>query len=399
MSEVGRGRVGSDLSLASGHVLIVTWNGGGNFTPALALASRLVRAGHRVTVMADEASANRVEATGAKLGPYPSVEPWPQGLVFEEDQARFDEMRNGVALAKDVLGAAKSIRPDAMVVDCMSGAGLVAAELLGLPSAVLVHVLYQPFIGFWADLSVDVRRCREAFGLPALEPPMVFNQLQRLSKVLVLTPEEFDYPGAPRTAETHYVGPILDQDALVDPDGQRLGGPGPSAPLVLVSLSTTCQGQEQALPTLLEALGSLAVEAVLTLGGVVPPERVAAPENVEVLGYVPHASILPKAAAVLTHAGLSTVMTSLAYGVPLVCVPQGREQGLNAERVQACGAGISLPTTASAEEVSGALREVLEQPRFGEAARAMAERISQGGAGEAAVAHVQELLSAVARLS
>lgn len=406
----------------TGRILVATWNGGGNLPPALALASRLVNRGHRVALLADREVAQRAESVGAEFLAYTSVDPWPAGLVFEADPARFDEVRNGTGVAKDLLAAAKSFAPNALVVDCMMGAALAAAELLAVPTAVLVHVLYQPFVLFWADLSVRVGPCREALGLEPVPEPVVRHQLERLSKVLVLVPEEFDYPGAPRSAATHYVGPILaekDAEAARDPEGAtrsleeadprrglaaggsraredeacRNGRDGDrTSPLVLASLSTTYQHQEEVLPALLEALGSLEARAVLTLGGVIPPEALPAPDNVEVLGYVPHAEILPKAGAVLCHGGLSTVMASLAYAVPLVCVPQGREQSLNAERVQACGAGIALSSGATAQQIARALEEVLAEPRFCEAAEGLAERIAATGRGQLAVDHVEELL-------
>ena len=43
--------------------------------------------------------------------------------------------------------------------------------------------------------------------------------------------------------------------------------------------------------------------------------------------------MLPHAALVVTHAGWQTINAALADGVPLVCVPDGRDQPDNAARV------------------------------------------------------------------
>jgi len=376
-------------------VLIVSWGGGGNFPPALALAARLVAAGHDVALLADAAPAERsvaeaVARSGAQLLEYRSVEPWPAGVSLEEDPARFHEMRNGLATAHDVLAAAAQFRPDVVVVDCMLGAGLVAAERLGLPTAVLVHVLYQPFVCFWGDISVNVSQCRKAFGMADLAAPATLDQLRRAAKVLVLVPEAFDYPGAPRGDETHYVGPILDpappgtpHDLGFDPTDDR--------PLVLVSLSTTPMRQQEALPPILEALAGLSVRGLLTLGGIAV-ELPSVPPNVAVHRYLPHAEVLPLVSAVVTHAGLSTVMASIAHGIPLLCIPQGREQPLNAARVQACGAGITLEAGAASESIAAALTAVLDDPSYADAARRLAASIDALGRGQAAVDHVLSLI-------
>ncbi len=383
--------------MAAGRILVVSWGGGGNLTPALALAARLTRAGHEVVFLADAEPAGRsalhdgMTAAGATLRSYPSVEPWPDGVTLEDDPQRFDEIRNGLATGRDILAVAAEVEPSALVVDCMTGAGLVAAEVLGIPTAVLVHVLYQPFVTLWADMSVDVNRCRAALGLPELPPPAVLGQLERLARVLVLVPQSFDYPDPPVTDATCYVGPILDPDPPPAP-GDLGFAVDDRRPLVLVSLSTTPMGQAAAFPPILEALGRLPVRALVTLGRVAV-DLPSLPANVVVRDHLPHAAVLPQVSAVVSHAGLSTVMASLAHGVPLVCIPQGREQPLNADRVQACGAGITLPTGATPEAIGAAVATVLDDGTYRAAARSMAEAIAELGRGQLAADLVQSLCS------
>jgi UDP:flavonoid glycosyltransferase YjiC (YdhE family) len=374
--------------MAGGRVFMVSWDGGGNFPPALALAARLVEAGRQVTVMADGPSADRVAACGAKFLEFSSS--WPDGFTFEEDLALFHEVRNGVRSAEDVLRAARDLEPDVMVVDCMAGAGLVAAEVLGLPTAVLVHVLYQPFVSYWADLSVDVSGCRQALGLAPLGTPAMAEQLSRAAKVLVLVPEEFDYPDAPLADGTHYVGPIF-HPRLPDRPADLGFDPSDDRPLVLASLSTTPQRQQEALPAILNALGRLPVRGLLTLGGV-DVGALSPPANVVVHDYLPHGGVLDQVSAVISHGGLSTIMAALAHGVPLVCVPQGREQPLNADRVQACGAGINLPMDVEPSAMAEAVSLVLDQPQYRNAARFMATHIQGQGGGASALRHVEALL-------
>ncbi len=79
----------------------------------------------------------------------------------------------------DILTEANGFAPDVVVVDCMMGAGLEAAHLLGLPSAVLVHLPYSAFRYEWRDGAARAEKARF---------------LDEAGAVLVLVPPGFDAP-------------------------------------------------------------------------------------------------------------------------------------------------------------------------------------------------------------
>jgi UDP:flavonoid glycosyltransferase YjiC (YdhE family) len=62
-------------------------------------------------------------------------------------------------------------------------------------------------------------------------------------------------------------------------------------------------------------------------------------------------------------------MTALAHGVPLLCLPMGREQHDNAARVAACGAGCVLTPDADVAAISQTIRVMLAVPEYRTAAR------------------------------
>ena len=113
-------------------------------------------------------------------------------------------------------------------------------------------------------------------------------------------------------------------------------------PRVLVALSTTCQHQEDVLRRIAAALAMLPLEAVITAGPAVDMRAIDPAQNVAVFRYIAHRTILPDCALVVTHAGLGAVMAALAHGVPLLCMPMGRDQHDNAALVAACGAGVGV---------------------------------------------------------
>ena len=83
-----------------------------------------------------------------------------------------------------------------------------------------------------------------------------------------------------------------------------------------------------------------------------------------------------EADAVVTHAGHGTVLKALAAGVPLVCMPLGRDQKDNAARVLRLHAGVRVSKRASAGGIAAAVRQVLDQPAYRRAARRFAATLA-----------------------
>ena len=385
--------------MPTGSVLIVTWDGGGNVPPALALGARLLRAGYRVRLLGTYSLEPKARAAGLPFSGFDSVPPWPEGMSMDDDDVRFEAMLNGPDVARDIVRAVEADPPDVLVADCMMGAARAAAEFVDIPLVLLVHVLFQPYATVWGQFLLDESRARRALGLPVPdEDPTMDDVLARASLTLICIPAEFDCPGAPLTATTHYVGPIFDPGAGEERWAQPWR-PDDERPLVLVSLSSTRQGQDRALPPILEALRDLPVRALLTLGNVSITDELVVPPNVTVVDYLPHATVLGHTSLVVSHGGLSTVMAALAHGVPLVCIPQGRDQSFNADRVQSSGVGIRVPQDARPTIIAEAVQAVMGQQSYTESARGFATLIATAGHGSQAVAHLEALLAQPRRTS
>jgi MGT family glycosyltransferase len=261
----------------------------------------------------------------------------------------------------------------------MLTAGYAAASRLDIPVVSLVHPLYAPFVHEWGSdiLGTDVAALlSRSVAVLALQPPG-FDQPLRL-------PDNTTYVGAISPP-----GPVRQLDPALTAILNSAGDPW-----VLLSLSTTVQGQHEALPALLKALASSPVRVLVTLGGILAPETVDAPPNATVCGFLPHEAVLPHVQAVVTHAGMSTVSTVLAAGRPLVCVPQGREQPLNATRVAEVGAGLNVAADAVDIDLAAAVLTVLSNPRFRSTAQEFAARSAELGFGQYAADLVASVLAA-----
>ena len=368
-----------------GRFLITTWDGGGNVPPAMALGVRLRRRGHQVRLMGSRSLAGVAAQAGLDWTPYRRVPEWPQGVPLEDDWPLLTSMLEGPDMALDIVDELETHPADVLVADCMSPSAMAAGAAADVPMAVLVHLLYSQYSSGRAGRDLD--SSRRALGLAPM-PAIPFGaQLATLGRLLCLTPPGLDapLPGLPR--ETFYVGPVLSPH----PPGEAWSPRG-GAPVVLVSFSTTLMHQAETLPPVLDALAGLPIEGVVTLGGALRRDAISAPPNFTVLGFVPHAAILPRASVVVSHGGLSPITSALADGVPLVCIPQGRDQSWNADRVAAAGVGVEVPKEAPPAAIAHAVMALVEDGRYRAAACEMAERVRGLGRGEEAARLTEELL-------
>ena len=87
--------------------------------------------------------------------------------------------------------------------------------------------------------------------------------------------------------------------------------------------------------------------------------------------------ILPQCAVVVSHGGSGSVIGALAYGLPMVLMPMGADQPLNAARCAALGVGLALDAVAATPEtVRAAVATVLADPSYRRAAERMRDEIA-----------------------
>jgi MGT family glycosyltransferase len=201
-----------------------------------------------------------------------------------------------------------------------------------------------------------------------------------LSKLAVVTqtPKEFDFPGIPWPAKFHYAGPFHDDEGRgpVPFPWEQLAG----KPLIYASLGTLVNGLEDAYKHILKAVEPLEdVQVVLSVGKNISPENLGRiPSNTIVVRSAPQIELLKRAALCITHAGLNTVLESLAHGVPMVAIPIGYDQPGTAARIAHHGTGefIELDELTT-ERLGGLIEKVLQDPNYRERADYFQKLISK----------------------
>lgn len=130
--------------------------------------------------------------------------------------------------------------------------------------------------------------------------------------------------------------------------------------------------------TVVEGVRALPFEVVVTLGpGNDPAALGEQPPNVRVAEYIPQAELLPRCAAVVSHAGSGTFLAALAQGVPQLLLPQAADQFLNASAGTRAGVARAIPAgEITAERVREELERVLDDPEIAGGARALSDEIA-----------------------
>jgi UDP:flavonoid glycosyltransferase YjiC (YdhE family) len=413
--------------------LFVVGEGGGNVPPQLGLARKLVSRGHNVRVLTEPCIEGDVAATGASYVSFTKA-PHRSDRSREADFVRdFDAktpigalaaFRNRVifgpatAFAEDTMAEIKQWRPHVVAPDWLRTGAAVASEAAGVPTALLVHGLNflpepgkpPPGFGFLPARSILGRARHRIFeraflrlfnkGLPALnrarrawglEPLRhVLEHFERPARFLCLYPEALELPTDRHPDNLRYVGPVLEEPNWAEqwsppwrPDDPR--------PLVVISMSTTFMKQEPAIERCIDAVSSMRVRALVTLGPVLDPAAFRGADNVLVIRSAPHDEVFRYADAVVTHAGMGTVVRALAHGLPVVCAPMGRDQKDIAARVQWHGAGTRLGPNASAVRIRESLRRVLYEPSGRAAAVRLQGAIHADLAADRGVAELEAL--------
>ena len=285
----------------------------------------------------------------------------------------------------DLLPLCARRPPDVIVRDEADFGAMLVAERLGVPYATVLNNAAGGLMRR-SGLAAPLDALRAEQGLPPdpdLEAPdrhLVLSpyppSLRDPAEPLPATAQGFRAAEAPGA-----VPPVI--AAL--PRGR---------PVVYVTLGTIFNTESGDLfARVLAGVRDLPVEVVVTVGRSMDPAEVGPqPANVHVERYLPQASVLPHCAAVVAHAGSGIVLGALEHGLPLVCVPMGADQPLNAARCTALGVGPALdPLTATPEAVRAATAAVLDDPAFRAAAARLRAEIAALPPAAAAVARLERL--------
>jgi UDP:flavonoid glycosyltransferase YjiC (YdhE family) len=320
----------------------------------------------------------------------------PEYQVFPTRERPLKPYAAAVRASGETARVIRDVDPEVVVVDILTLAAALAAELEERPWVTLVpHVLPMGEPGFpvyalggirprtvvgermWRFARPllmkgeeqgrrELNGARERVGLPPLD--YVHGGISR-RLALVATFPQLEYPRRSPHPWMRVTGPLLWEQ----PFGEVDLPPGDD-PLVLVAPSTSQDPDQRLLLAALEGFADEPVRVLATTNRRAPARSPAVPSNARLVDWVSYARTMPHCAAVVCHAGHGTVVRALACGVPVVACPHAGDMAENAARVRWAGAGVSLPRRFQTPRgVRLALRRLLADPEYAKRAAELRE--------------------------
>jgi zeaxanthin glucosyltransferase len=379
----------------------------GHLNPMTALARQLQTRGHAVAFLhlpsahglpcicgddkSDEANATRPEVS--KLSGWQALEFYVPVLAQETEK-----------ILKTLPQMVKTNGIDALVLDPIQFFVELGAMKLGIPYVSVAVALYLDYLGHtplccydWLHETTPEALARNRKGVAQFTklaynegtkayaretgikvdwdaPSDIFSQLAYITQV----PKEFDFENPWLPPQFHHTGPFYEASSrpTIDFPWNRLTG----EPLIYASMGTILNGQADVFRTIAAGVAKhKGTQLVLSIGDQLDPKQIEpAPSNAIIVNKAPQLELLKRASVCITHAGLNTVLESLAHGVPQVAIPITFDQPGVAARVAAKRTGVTTQfDKLTADHLSTLLAEVLNNSIYRETARKFQDVISK----------------------
>lgn len=327
-----------------GNVLFVTWDGGGNRVPTVAIARELGRRGHDVRVLGHDSQAGDYDDVGVTFVPYPSL----PGFRLDASGVGLYRLFTDRRMAEDTLVELTGRAADAVVVDCMLISVQDALERRGIPFAILEHSLHDVMEKAFRTLGLVLwPRGYRVGHLRTQARPIVAASIPSLAGPFAAA----SVPPDPEPGEVVFTGAM-----------NRAAPAAPETPTVVLSLSTfRFPALAPTWQLVMNAVDGLPARVVATLGPAMDAEALRIPDSVEVSAWTPHDDLLSHASLVVGHGGHGTTLAALAHGVPLLILPldaKSDQPKVGAE-IQRAGLGRRLSRRSSVKDVRAAIETLL----------------------------------------
>jgi UDP:flavonoid glycosyltransferase YjiC (YdhE family) len=389
------------------RALFSTQPGFGHLNPFLPYAIALREAGHDVLFASSASFAGAIEQHGFSCEPIGVDFTWETVMdTFPEfmeairagrrDEFATFDINWGRWTPKAVRDLAKLCdrwRPDVIVREFAELAAGFAGEMTGVP-VVCAAWGAPPFDGSSWRMMYDWDRhlacytaMRAELGLPADEPG---GASRRQPTFTVLPPSWFRRPDPDVTLRHFRMAPTEGPAQTAPP---WLANLGEDRPFIYATLGTVYNKGRRLRGTMLEALGDLDADVLMTVGRDVDPSDIdGVPANVRLERYVPQSLVLERASLVISHGGLGTMLGSVYAGVPMVLIAIGADQPMNARRASELGLALATGYDgATARWLREAAHEVLRNGSYRTTARAFRDECDQMEPVETAVATLEQI--------
>ena len=387
----------------------------GHLLPTFGVARGLQRRGHHVGYAVIPDLAPVVERRGfqalcilEEVYPSGTLERLKKENVEDRLTAHLDPLIDGT-----LDPVVEAWCPDLIIVSYfLSLEAAILETRYGVPIAIFTFNLRSPGLPP-AELALEQLVEQDTVGFRLLELAVSKGRVVRKMRQLVeplehctellCCPPEFEVEEVDRGPRVRYIEPSIRQEETWVSSARNpspvLEDLGASEDLIYASLGSAVETHREIgqrfYKAFFELAASLPLHFILSLGSGYELDRLGTiPDNVKAYEWVPQMEVLERSRAAITHGGLGTVKECIWHGVPMVVLPAGRDQPLNAERVEHHGLGRALdPTQLTPDTLSEALNHVLESPEVDRKITAMRELFRRREAEEIGADTVEEILA------
>jgi len=398
------------------HFGFITVPFSSHFAALAALARGLQARGHDVTFFhqADAAaylhgSTISFESVGQATHPAGSLArtvalaaspggPWGVAAVIR-DMARTTDM-----LCRELPAVVRRARIDALIVDQMEAAGGLVAEALRIPFVSVACALpinrqaglplpVMPFALSSSEVSASMYagstrvydwmmqplstviegQARQMGVRPRQRMDECLSPLAQISQ----TTAGFDFPRSDESVPLHHVGPLRDRSTV---QGDRAA---PARAFVFASLGTLQGHRFSLFHKIARACEAIGIDLLIAHCARLRPQEVARLERIgatRVVAFADQQAVLRDASAVVTHAGLNTVLDAIASRTPILALPLAFDQAGVAARVVHAQVGYrAWPGWVSSSRLGRLLRAVMDDRRVRDGLNRQAAWVDSAG--------------------
>ena len=359
----------------------------GHTNPTLGVVRELVSRGHEVWYYSYNIMREKIESAGATFISCDDYD--TEQKLNAKDATRVGKdlafstkilVDTTLALDDKVCSEMAELQPDCIVADSMALWGKAVALKLGIPfvSSTTTFAFNQHSAKIMKQGIGDLFKM--IFSIPKTAKQIkrlqckgfpVKNILDIIASddnthTIVYTSPEFQPCSDTFSEKYAFVGPSI-RSSTEEIEKKR-------NKLIYISMGTVNNDMMPFYKACISALRDTDYQVIMSVGNLVSIEDFGElPENISVYSHVDQVAVLEKADVFVSHCGMNSVSESLYFEVPLVMLPQTKEQKGVAERVSQLGAGMKLDKLDGASVLS-AINKIISDSTY----KQNAEKIAEG---------------------
>lgn len=393
-----------------GRAVFLNVSGGGHVIATYGLVAELVRRGEEVIYYEAPHFKEDIEALGAAYRPMPPIQAYTGKLCGYPFHHELDLAViltwSALELIPQLLDEIRALKPDYIVHDSLCLWGKIIARLLQVPAVCSIHTPAFNLCSaissarLWRDLPQMLWRSsaslkgwcqlehtlRGRYGLPPISFIETISNPQPVN--ICHTPRELQPHDTCFDQAYHFVGSVHER-----PNQEKSSFPLDrlGEKIIYIGFGTICDPGPAFFRNCLEAFRDCGRQVVMILSHSTGHEDLAdVPDNFIVWslrsdGLAPQLDIMPRAELFVMNGGMGGAREGAWHGVPLLAIPTTFETYSISKRIEAQGAGLCLPPTATPQQLRESAQAILADPSYRDNSRRIGEACrTAGGAVRAA---------------